>query len=502
MEFIIAVVIGIVIGGLAVQFIMKAKIESVAQQGASSSIVEIEKLKERVTSRDEQIALLQQRELSLSVELKNTAELLKREASLRSAAEEKNSRIPELENTVVQKDNNIESLQDAVTTLKTKCQELETTLIEERKLSEEKLSLLQDAQQKLGDAFKSLSAEALKTNNQSFIDLAKQTLEQYTQAAQTDIEARKKAIDQLVQPLQTSLEKVDTKIQDLEKERVSAYSSITEQLKSLAGSQVQLQAETSNLVKALRQPTVRGRWGEIQLRRVVELAGMVEYCDFVEQESVNVEGGRLRPDLLVNLPNGKRIIVDAKAPLSAYIESFEAKDDETKHQKLVQHAAQIKTHLNQLSAKQYWDQFDQAPEFVVLFIPGESFFSAALEQDSGLIEYGAERKVILATPTTLIALLKAVAYGWRQAQLERNAQEISKIGKELYDRIRTFVGHFSSMRKSLEGAVESYNKAVGSLETRVLTSARKFRELGASTADEIETIEDIDVTPRQIQKEE
>jgi len=502
MEIIIALIAGAALGSAAMYFIMKGKVDAALQKGAGDSMIEIEKLKERIVSRDEQIAELLRREQSISSEIKTTADTLKRESALRSAAEEKNSRIPELENTVVLKDAAIKSLQDAVTKLKTKCQELETTLVEERKMSEEKLSLLQDAQQKLGDAFKSLSADALKHNNQSFIDLAKQTLEQYTQAAQTDIEARKKSIDQLVQPLQTSLEKVDQKIQNLEKERVSAYSAITETLKTLQGTQLSLQEETNNLVKALRQPTVRGRWGEMQLRRVVELAGMVNYCDFFEQESVNVEGGRLRPDMIVKIPGNKVIIVDAKTPLSAYIEAYEAKDEETKKQKLIQHAAQIRTHMNQLGAKSYWEQFEQTPEFVVLFIPGESFFSAALEQDANLIEYGIEKKVILATPTTLIALLKAVAYGWNQSQLEQNAQEISKLGKELYERVKVFAGHYASVRKGLEGAVEAYNKSVGSLESRVLSTARKFKELGASTTDEIEIAEEIDITPRQIQKEE
>ena len=498
---ILILIVGVVLGSAAMFFVQKSKIDAALQKGKSDSLGELEKLKERILAKDEQIVTLKESAQNITSQVESLTKTLKDESSRRATAEEKNTRIGELEAVNQKQDVELRELQEIISKLKSENKKLETLLVEERKLADEKMSLLQEAQQKLGDAFKSLSADALKHNNQSFIDLAKQTLEQYTQAAQTDIEARKKAIDQLVQPLQTSLDKVDTKIQDLEKERVSAYSSITEQLKNLAGSQVQLQTETSNLVKALRQPVVRGRWGEIQLRRVVELAGMVNYCDFVEQESVNAEGGRLRPDLLVKLPNGKLIIVDAKAPLSAYIESFEEKDEDIKKQKMMQHAAQIKTHLNQLSNKAYWDQFDQTPEFVVLFLPGESFFSAALEQDSNLIEYGAERKVILATPTTLIALLKAVAYGWRQAQLERNAQEISKIGKELYDRIKTFVGHFSAMKKSLEGAVNSYNSAVGSLETRVLTSARKFRELGASTGDEIDPIEEIDVTPRQIQKE-
>lgn len=378
------------------------------------------------------------------------------------------------------------------------CVHLETKINEERRAFEEKMSLLNEAQIKLSDTFKALSAEALKTNNQSFLELAKTTLEKYQEGAVHDLEMRKNAIDQLVAPLKESLQKVDSKIEQLEKARTAAYSSLQEQVKNMASQQALLHNETANLVKALRTPNVRGRWGEIQLKRVVEIAGMLEYCDFYLQESVTTEDGTLRPDMIVRLPNNKNIVVDSKAPLMAYLEALEAKDDETKEAKLKEHAKQVKNHINKLAAKNYWAQFSPAPEFVVLFLPGESFFSAALEQDPGLIEYGSNEQVILATPTTLIALLRAVAYGWRQEQIAENAQVISQLGAALYSRLITLVDHFNDLGKSISRTVQNYNKAVGSFESRVLVSARRFKELGVSGEEEIKPLEMIERIPRDV----
>lgn len=375
---------------------------------------------------------------------------------------------------------------------------LETTLEHERKTAHEKLDVLNHATLKLGDAFKALSSEALRSNNQSFLELAKITLERYQTEAKGDLEQRQKAVEQLVTPIKQSLEKVDTQIQELEKARQQAYGSLTEQVKSLIYTQEKLQSETDNLVKALRTPTVRGHWGEIQLKRVVEIAGMLEYCDFHRQQTVTTEDGRLRPDMLVRLPGGKNIVVDAKAPLLAYLDALESANDEQRLSKLRSHAQQIRSHMTKLSAKSYWDQFQPTPEFVVLFLPGETFFSAALELDPALIEEGAKQQVILATPTTLIALLRAVYYGWRQEQVSENTRKIGELGQELHERIATMVEHLTRLGGSLGKAVEAFNAAVASFEGRVLPSVRKFEVLGAGSKKEIEELTPLDKNPRML----
>ena len=392
----------------------------------------------------------------------------------------------------------LSDLQEANAKLRENLAGLNKTLEHERKSSLEKLAILDRATEQLGETFQALSAAALKSNNQSFLELAKTSLEKFQSQAKGDLEARQLAVEHLVMPIQESLNKVDEKIQQIEKERGQAYSTLTEQVRSLIGTQEQLRNETGNLVKALRAPSVRGRWGEIQLRRVVEIAGMLPYCDFAEQETVNTADGRLRPDLIVKLPGGKRVVVDAKTPLQAYLEAIEAPDDEVRRLRLADHARQVRDHMTRLSSKGYWEQFEASPEFVVMFLPGETFFSAALEQDPGLIEQGVSQRVIPASPTTLIALLKAVAYGWNQEKLARNAQEISALGKDLHERLRSLAGHLEAAGKGLDRAVESYNKAIGTLESRVMVSARKFAELGAAVTDEIPEIEPIETTTRTL----
>ncbi|HEU5201404.1 MAG TPA: DNA recombination protein RmuC [Nitrospira sp.] len=373
----------------------------------------------------------------------------------------------------------------------------ETQAAEAAKHVEEQKALLAQARHELSESFQALSGEALKQNNEAFLNLAKTSFQTLHAEAKGDLAQRQQAIDQLVKPLSETLHRYDEQLRQLEQSRQAAYGGLDQHLKSLADTQQRLQQETGNLVNALRAPAVRGRWGEITLKRVAELAGMVAHCDFLEQESVMGDDGRLRPDMIVQLPGGRQIVVDAKTVLAGYLEAYEATDDEHRVEGLRRHAAQVRLRINDLSVKAYWSQFHQAPEFVVLFLPGEQFLGAALEQDPRLIEDGFAQGVVLATPTTLMALLRAVAYGWRQERLTAHAEEAGRLGKDLYERMAILAEHLNDVGLSLGKSVLAYNKAVGSLETRILPAARRFKELGVSSEKEIPSLDPVEIVSRR-----
>jgi DNA recombination protein RmuC len=356
---------------------------------------------------------------------------------------------------------------------------------EQGKAAAEKLALVAGTRTALAEQFKALSAEALDSTSQTFLQLATAQLGQFQERAQSDLKARQQAVDQLVQPIKESLTSVATKIGDIERTRIDAYSSLNEQLRNLAETALpQIQKATTSLANAMRQPTIRGRWGELQLKRVVELAGMLEHCDFVEQPTGTCDDARQRPDAIVTLPGGAQIIIDAKVPFAAYLDAHEAADDDTRAEHLRRHALLVRAHAAALGRKAYWDTFEASPDFVIMFLPGEMLYTAALQQDPALIEAVTNEKVVLATPSSLIALLRMIALGWREQALAVNAQEVAQLGRQLYERVGSLATHWSDVGDKLEKAVGAYNRSVGALETRVLVTARKFVDLKAATADD------------------
>ncbi len=362
--------------------------------------------------------------------------------------------------------------------------------------------LLEEAKATLSDAFRSLAAEALAGNNTGFLTLAEAKFKALRDEHTINMEQKQLSIQALVQPLTTLLSTYQQETKELEGKRLRELSTVGEQLRHVALAQSTLQAETAKLVNALRSPQTRGRWGEIALRKTAELAGMSSHCDFVEQESVSTDNGRLRPDMVIKLPAGREVVVDSKVPFSAFLESLEATTDEVRNKALARHASQVNLHVNQLSTKEYWDQFKAAPEFVVLFIPNDSFLAAAAEQDPTLIESAIKKNIVLATPTTFIALLKAIAYGWKQEQITKDAERISALGQELSERMSILTDHVIKVGGSLGKAVDSYNAAVASLESRVLPSARKFQQLGAGSKKTIDELQPIDHAPRRVTAEQ
>ena len=390
-------------------------------------------------------------------------------------------------------------LRDELALSQRACAVAETKSAEAAKQAGEQKALLQEARRELQDSFRALSGEALKQNNEAFLQLARSSFATFRVEANGDLGRRHQAIDDLVRPLQDQLKRYESQINQVEQMRLRDYGGLEQHLKLMTESHQRLQQETGNLVRALRAPVVRGRWGETTLRRVAELAGMSAQCDFVEQATVSQGDGMFRPDMVVRLPAGRQVVVDAKTVLSAYLDAHDCQDESQRLAHLVRHAAQVRSRMEELSLKAYWNQFAQAPEFVILFLPGEQFLGAALEQDSSLIEDGFARGVVIATPTTLVALLRAVAYGWRQEQLTEHAALAGKLGKDLYERMAVLADHLNEIGQSLTRSVQAYNKAVASLETRILPAARKFKEFGVSSEKELSPLDTIGVAPRQPQ---
>ncbi|MGM0594717.1 MAG: DNA recombination protein RmuC [Pseudomonadota bacterium] len=391
-------------------------------------------------------------------------------------------------------------LQQRIQQLREENIRLQSALEAEQRNAEAKQQAFEESRRQLSDSFNALAAEALKHNSGEFLKLARENFVQLQQQSQHDLAQKEKAVENLVKPIRETLERTERQMREMEKDRQSAYGSLTKHLESMNETQHILQTETRNLVQALRRPEVRGQWGEMTLKRLAELAGMVEHCDFYEQEQVRGENGQaLRPDMVVRMPDEREIVVDAKTPLDAYLSAIEATDDETRQAAMVRHARKVRERVKELAAKSYWQQFKNTPDFVVLFIPGEQFLSAALEIDRKLLEDAMAEKVILATPTSFVALLRAVAYGWRQQALAENAEKIRIVGEELYGRLSTFADHLAKLGRSLDSSVGHFNKAVGSFDSRILPSARKFTEMGIHAKKELEEASPVEKGVRHLQ---
>ncbi|MDP1568483.1 MAG: DNA recombination protein RmuC [Vicinamibacterales bacterium] len=409
-------------------------------------------------------------------------------SSAQTLFQETAKRLGEVQDDLVRTRDELEQARGEASYLREQHAKLSTELDHQRAAVPAQMALLEKAQLQLKDSFSALAGATLRQNNEEFLKLAQERLGQ-----------RQQAFDELVRPIREALASVDKKLGEVEHNRVQTGTELQTLLKAVGQSQHQLRMETQQLVRALRAPQVRGRWGEIQLRRVVEMAGMLHHCDFQEQPSAATETGRLRPDLIVTLPGDRTVVIDAKVPLEAYLDLQEAQDDVTRQQCLQAHARQVREHMQKLSAKGYWEQFQPSPEFVIMFLPGEAIFQAALQQDVGLIDFGVGQRVFPASPITLIALLRAVAHGWREERLAKNAEEVSTLGKELYERVTRMTGHLDTLRTRLDGTVRAFNDTVGSYETRVLVTARRFKELGATSAEDITPLQALDAVPRVLQ---
>lgn len=458
LTFFLALALGLVFGGLAAWLMLRTETNAAYARAKTETLAEQKALAERLSGKEARVEDLTQERDQLRAE--------------------------------------VQRLREETADLKALNAELETRVDEMAKSSDERMSVVREAREQLAEAFRDVSQEALESNNQAFLDLARQVLAQPTGAVAADGEGRQRAMAELITPLRESLERVGVSIQELERSREAAYAGISEQVRELVSAQQQLRNETAQLVNALRSPTARGRWGELQLRRVAELAGMLPYCEFRQQGSS--EDGAPAADMIVRLPNRRLLAVDTKVPLEAYLEALDASEEQERAARLEEHAARLRAHVDALAAKSYTDSFETTPEFVIAFVPGEAFFAAALEQDPGLLEYGVERNVIVAPPTTLIALLRAVVNGWRHETVAWNAEEVASLGRSLYTRLRAFMRHFENIRQDLERTVKGYNRAAGTLESQVLESARRFKDLGVPAKGEISAPHPVDAFPRSL----
>jgi DNA recombination protein RmuC len=485
MEYYLLIFGCLLLGMLGGWYVSRTKSEAIRAQEKANFSEQVSIFQEKLNQRDTEFdrATAELSSLTESHSLLGK-ELLDTKVSL-AQYQEKAERVP-----------NLEAENQRLSQLNTELKEQIAAEVTRREVSEEatneKLTLISQTEEKIENTFKALSQKVLKESTDSLMTVAKNTFDSFHKVSATDLDARKTAIDKMVAPISQALK-------EIESNRHASSVSLTEQIKSISEMNSSLRSEVGKLVQALKTPLTRGKWGEIQLRRAVEFAGMVKHCDFEEQESVLADGGKnLRPDMTVKLPNGRTIVVDAKVPLSAFLASLESESDSDRIEILREHANQVRNHIDSLSKKEYWAQFDRTPDFVFLFLPAESIYSAALQFDSELIEYAGTRRVILASPTNLIVLLQVVAHGWREAQIAENSNRIAVLGRELYERISTFSEHYSSLGSAIESTVKHYNKSVGSLERMVLPSARKIKDLGITTSATIEVLEPIESNPSQL----
>lgn len=482
LECLYAALAALLTGALAGWFIERAR----NRQGQALAVADAEARMGRMVN--------EARESLARVEATLKAERTQAAEAARVGAE----RTADLQSRIFALEDGLKAASSELTALRERETKVTTELAKEREAFNERIAVYKEAESRLTATFEALSTKALTASTQEFLGLASRRLADMQAHAAGEFERKQQGLDDLLRPLRSGLEKVSAELGKVESERHQDHGRLSALLQAVDEGRQALQKETARLVQALRTPHVRGRWGEVQLRRVVEMAGMLEHCDFRLQQTVTTEDGSLRPDLVVTLPGGRAIVVDAKAPVMAYLEAIEAGDEDTRQARLRDHAGQVRAHVTRLSGKHYWDQFQESPEFVVMFLPGEAFFSAAIQQDPTLLEFGAERRVFLAGPLTLLALLRTVAHGWTQERLAEHAREISAIGKDLYERLCTMAEHFGDVRRRLDAAVGAYNAAASSLESRVLVSARRFRDLGVRSGKDLEPLEPVSQRPRSL----